>query len=187
MVSPLQTVATMQSFVVIGTTAVCRMALVGLIVTAVTACVVGEDVLPDPAEDVDATMLTELLPYRTWPTVGNPYPSALGSYLVSLYISDGKTEYAKIRPTATGSHAQLPVGTVIVREVFAEDGTLAKLTVMGKGPAGYDPTLGDWWFAVTDVHGKPLMDNGHPQTGKIAGCKACHATRSADDFLYGAK
>lgn len=130
-------------------------------------------------------MSSRLQSYKMWPQIGSPYSSELGPFLVSLYVSGAVDEYAKIRPDEHGSHAQMPVGVLIVREVFDNNQKVARLTVMGKGPAGYDPQLGDWWFAVTDPRGTPAVENGLVQTGKLTACHGCHSPRSQDDFLYG--
>ena len=74
---------------------------------------------------------------------------------------------------------------MIVREVLDGSGALAKLTMMAKGPVGYDPTLGDWWFAETDALCNPLMDGSSELVGKIEACHECHADRAGDDFLFG--
>lgn len=139
-----------------------------------------------PDDDILSGIMEEkVASYRAYANVAAPYPSKLGPFMVSLYVSAGQDEYAKIRPDQTGSRVQLPEGALIVREVFDKDGNVAKLTAMAKGPAGYDPTLGDWWFAVTDAAGQPLVENGRVQSGKLTGCHACHNGRGEDDFLFG--
>jgi hypothetical protein len=50
---------------------------------------------------------------------------------------------------------------------------------------GYDPTLGDWWFAVTDANGKPLVDQGVVQVDRLQACHQCHLERAHDDYLFG--
>jgi len=56
---------------------------------------------------------------------------------------------------------------------------------MGKGPAGYDPTLGDWWFGVTDASGAPLSDSSGEEVGRLTDCHSCHIPRATDDYLFG--
>ena len=71
-----------------------------------------------------------------------------------------------MQPDATGSGAQLPAGSMIVRAVIdADAGAVARLTVMLKGPAGYNPALGDWWFAETDPWGNDRV--GLEITGQL--------------------
>lgn len=115
-----------------------------------------------------------------------PYPSALGPPGIDLWVDPaGAAAYRKIDPGVDGSHASVPRGTMIVRAVFDDAGVLTKLTLMAKGPAGYDPTLGDWWFGVTDPDGTPIIENGAPMLGPLAACHECHLARAQDDFLFG--
>jgi hypothetical protein len=47
------------------------------------------------------------------------------------------------------------------------------------------PTLGDWWFGVTDPAGVPITDATGLQVGKLTACHGCHIPRATDDFLFG--
>ena len=93
--------------------------------------------------------------------------------------------YKKIHPELKGTKVTIAPGTTIVREVLDTTGRVSKLTVMAKGPTGSDPTLGDWWFAVTDPGGTPLIENGTPMVGRLTQCHGCHLDRPQDDFLFG--
>jgi len=108
---------------------------------------------------------------------------------IDVWISkDAVDEYLKIAPEDEGSGAQLPYGTVIVREVHdKKTSELLKLTLMVKGPEGVAPDLNDWWYAVTDPAGVPLLDDdGNPRAGEMPECEGCHEERGAkDDFLFG--
>jgi hypothetical protein len=117
----------------------------------------------------------------------NPYPStaAAGSSVDEWVTASAWNEYAKIRPDVTGSGAKVPVGTVIVRAVLNEAGTTTKLTLMAKGPPGYNPAIGDWWFGETDPKGAPLEEDAGVLTGRLSQCYSCHLARSTDDFLFG--
>lgn len=175
----------MKLLVLAGATAVCRRCTAWAVMAIVyTGCVVGSDP-PDP-NPIDTEMLARIPPYKTYAKMGPPFPSQVGGSAVSIYVSAGEDEYKKIHPATSGSHAQLPVGAVIVREILDEGDQVAKLTIMGKGPVGYDPTLGDWWFAVTDADGRPLEESGREQAGKLVACHSCHTPRADDDFLFGA-
>jgi len=59
------------------------------------------------------------------------------------------------------------------------------VTLMAKMAAGYDSTLGDWWFGVTDPQGVPLSDANGPQVGRLTDCHSCHIPRATDDYLFG--
>ena len=114
-----------------------------------------------------------------------PYASSVGSFDISNYVSGDAADYRRIHPDASGSHVAVAPGTVIVRAILDGRGAVSKLTVMAKGPAGYDPSVGDWWFGVTDPRGVPLDDGNGPQVGQMSDCHSCHLTRASDDFLFG--
>jgi hypothetical protein len=92
--------------------------------------------------------------------------------------------YAKIAPERSGSNVVLNPGAMIVREVL-KNGAVVKLTLMVKGPPGYNPDLGDFCFGVTDPEGVPLIDNGKKLTGKLSQCYGCHIPRKDDGYLFG--
>lgn len=155
-----------------------------LLVATVLALLPGcalEEVSLDPAE------LQQAATYRTaMAQVSRPYASALeGAPTVEVWIGkDAKALYDRIRPDVTASRVTLPRGTVIVRAVY-EAGKVGKLTVMGKGGAGSNPAVGDWWYAVTTPDGVPLEQNGQHLAGRLPQCVACHDERGGDDYLFG--
>jgi hypothetical protein len=116
-----------------------------------------------------------------------PYPSTLGTFDINTFVTGDLADYEKIHPEGMTASVRVAIGTTIVREVLGASGSVAKLTVMRKGPGGYDPTLGDWWFGVTDPRGHPLDgDDGAPQLGRLDACHSCHLDRgSSNDFLFG--
>ena len=93
--------------------------------------------------------------------------------------------YEAISPEVVGSGNTVPVGTTIVRAVLDEDGGVGELTLMFKGPPGYNSALGDWWFGVTDSNGTPDEADGGPEYGKLEACFSCHVPRSDDGYLFG--
>jgi len=114
-----------------------------------------------------------------------PYPSTLGAFNINVLVNDNARQYRAIHPDTTGTSVEIPIGTMIVRQVLDASGHVTKVTLMAKGPLGYDPTLGDWWFGVTDPDGVPLSDASGLQLGKLTACHSCHIPRSTDDFLFG--
>ena len=72
----------------------------------------------------------------------------------------------------TGSGVTVSPGTVIVRSVLDASGNVSKLTLMAKGPPGYDPSIGDWWFGETDPTGAAwrLSRPEAPSGANRAGC-----------------
>jgi len=147
-----------------------------------------------PALDVDSSAVVASIgagAYRTSAAFTHatraPYPSsaAMGAWVDEWVSSSAYAQYTQIRPDATGSGVHVPVGTTIVRAVVDAQGDPTELTLMVKGPAGYNPTLGDWWFGVTDPDGQPAADDGGVMLGRLAGCTTCHLPRGGDDFLFG--
>lgn len=116
-----------------------------------------------------------------------PYPSsaAPGSFVDEWVSSASYAEYSRIQPDAGGSGVVLPPGSIVIRAVVDSNDDVSKLTIMLKGPAGYNPALGDWWFAATDPSGNPLEDDAGVLAGRLTGCYSCHLPRSGDDFLFG--
>ena len=140
--------------------------------------------------DEDA-ILASLARFRSSPDFvrvnGNPYPSALDpEKLVNLYVSTGSHEaYARIAPESAGSESDVPEGTLIVREIQQPIGQVTSLTLMYKGPPGYNPALNDFWFGVTDPFRTPVEEDGLRMVGEIEDCYGCHLARSEDGYLFG--
>ncbi|HEY2511664.1 MAG TPA: hypothetical protein VGI39_12435 [Polyangiaceae bacterium] len=119
---------------------------------------------------------------------GAPFPTQAG---ITADVSEwvnlvGAKAYDQISPDETAADVSVPVGTMIVRAVLGADGGTAKLTLMFKGPPGYNPDLGDWWFGVTDPNGVPaVLDGGASEVGRLAQCYSCHIPRSGTGYLFG--
>jgi hypothetical protein len=111
--------------------------------------------------------------------------SSVGAFDINIYVQGDVSMYETVHPETTTTVAPFAVGTMIVREVLASDGSVQELTVMAKGPTGYDPTLGDWWFGVADAAGQPVVQDGVLQLGRLAGCHGCHVPRQTEDYLFG--
>ncbi|HEX3763693.1 MAG TPA: hypothetical protein VHW23_33580 [Kofleriaceae bacterium] len=136
---------------------------------------------------VDRLMISEAANVGAFtPVSRRPYMSSIsGAGNISVYINQDARTYRQIHPETTGSNVTLPPGTLIVRQVLDAQGQVTKVTLMAKQAAGYDPTLGDWWFGVTDPTGVPLQDANGPQVGRMTDCHGCHIPRAQDDFLFG--
>jgi hypothetical protein len=142
----------------------------------------------DPsAADLDETSLERVEIYRRAMARINarPYTSGIGPFAINCYVAGDLPDYRKIHPEQAGANVTVDRGTMIVREVLDAGGQVAKLTIMAKGPPGYDPSLGDWWFAVTDPRGVPLVEDGGLLLGRLTQCHDCHVDRPRDDFLFG--
>jgi hypothetical protein len=139
-------------------------------------------------DEVDQQMIDTASQVRRFTKIDRAaYPSTLGAFNLDSYVNDDVRDYKSVHPETPGTGITMPVGTVIIREVLdSTTGAITKITLMGKGPAGYDSTLGDWWFGVTDPSGVPLPDgNGGVQVGRLTDCHGCHVPRATDDYLFG--
>jgi hypothetical protein len=114
-----------------------------------------------------------------------PYASAVASVgNINLYAYGDAMSYKAVHPE-TATTTTVGVGTVIVREVLDASGAVATLTIIAKAPAGFDSSLGDWWFGETDAKGVPTIVDGVAQVGKVTACHSCHVPREAEDYLFG--
>jgi hypothetical protein len=94
---------------------------------------------------------------------------------ISVYVNPvGQKQILAQKPGA------YPIGTVIVKEKFSDKqgGTPELSTVMVKRERGFNPSSGDWEYAVLD--GKSTL----VERGRIATCQSCHASRKNQDFVF---
>lgn len=141
---------------------------------------------PSTGTDFDRAMMEIAASYRSFDQINSrPYKSTLGAFQINLYVTGDPGQYSKIHPETSGARPSIGVGTVIVREVLDAQGNVSKLTLMAKGPKGYDPTLGDWWFGEADPRGAALVVGGVARLGRLADCHGCHIPRATDDYLFG--
>jgi hypothetical protein len=139
----------------------------------------------------DDAILSTLASFRTSPAFvrvnESSYETDLGTgALIDVYVSThGFAPYASITPETSGTGAEVPEGTLIVREVKEPTGAVKSLTLMYKGPKGYNPELNDFWFGVTDPSGAPIVENGAARLGKLTDCYGCHQARATDGYLFG--
>lgn len=86
-----------------------------------------------------------------------------------------------VNPTArdalvSGQVANLPVGSIIVKENWMSDSTYAAATVMYK-VRGFNPEHQDWLFAKYDPQGTPEAFGRDPM------CQACHQS-APSGYIY---
>jgi hypothetical protein len=135
---------------------------------------------------IDREMIREAIRLGAFSRVNRaPYPSTVGAFSIDVFVNQDLRGYRRIHPETTGSGVMVSVGTIIMREVLDAQDQVTKVTLMAKQAAGYDSTLGDWWFGVTDPAGTPLDDGTGPQVGRLTECHGCHLPRAQDDFLFG--
>ena len=148
----------------------------------ITACDAGQeadtDVMPEaePAEqqlmalpDTTAAGVWSYLQeadYDGWPM----WPGKDALYegtephgmLLTTYLNGAAHE------ALTGSTGPLPNGSIVVKENYMPDSTLASLTVMYSAE-GYDPEHNDWFWA------KYGTDGAVQAAGRVEACQSCHA------------
>ena len=120
--------------------------------------------------------------------VAETFDSTLNSKdKIKVYASKFAAEiYQNINLDDKGSMARIPEESVIIREVLDENDVTQKFTVMVKGPKGYFPEGGDFFYGVYDAFMEPVIkDSGDMQIGALKECAACHISRPLDGYMYG--
>lgn len=103
----------------------------------------------------------------------NPHAEAF----ITVYVNNAAREAMFAKETKT-----FPQGSVIVKEKVGhriEGGKPLLYTIMRKREPGYNPSLGDWEFAVVGPNGKDVQG-----IGKLENCQNCHRTKRVSDFVY---
>jgi hypothetical protein len=115
------------------------------------------------------------------------YASDVSDRELNVFVSEfALPEYLETTPEESESDGMIPRGSFVVRELVDPSGEVTKLTALYRGPRGYNPESGDFWFAVTDPQGRVLRDDGgSPMSGPLASCSSCHAGRASADYLFG--
>lgn len=81
-----------------------------------------------------------------------------------------------LREALPSSDAMAPAGSIIVKENYSADKTLAKITVMAKAP-GFNTDNGDWFWASYDPDGTVSAE------GSLNGCITCHEGMKGNDYV----
>lgn len=101
--------------------------------------------------------------WRLWPGKGRLYEGTEPhGMLLTTYLND------RAYDALTGDTGPLPVGSIIVKENYTPDSTLAAVTVMYAAD-GYDPDHNDYFWA------KYTPDGGVDAAGRVESCQSCHA------------
>lgn len=158
--------------------------LVGTVLFACVACG-GEDTT-DPTIVDEAAILTRVAAFRTEGFTRVTTDPAVSQHMgqsVHVWVDDGAlAAYRAIDPEdASASSDPFDEGTILVKEQLDNAGEVAVLTVMAKVQAGYNPDVGDWWFAQTNPEG---VVNG-TFSGKVGFCIGCHTPEAATDYVFG--
>ncbi len=112
--------------------------------------------------------------WSLWPGTSKFSPgNAPHGALVTTYVND-------IAGNSINAQNGMADGSIIVKENYMADKTLAGLTVMYK-IKGYNSAAGDWYW----VNYKP--DGTSMASGQVQMCIDCHAQAKANDYLFTGK
>lgn len=110
--------------------------------------------------------------WSLWPGKGRLYPGTEPHGMLLTTYVNRTAEDALL----AGNSADLPPGSIIVKENWMPDSTYAAATVMYK-VEGYNPEHQDWLFAKYDPRGSAEA------FGRAAMCQACHQN-AASGYVY---
>lgn len=121
--------------------------------------------------------------YKRWTRMNETavYSATHGDSFVFTYMSPTGLPAAK-----TGKFP-FPVGTVIVKEAYENNGCKpgapGAVFVMEKRAKGYDPNANDWHWVRYNPDGT-LWGEGTSQ-GQMDFCAACHEVAKVNDYVFG--
>jgi hypothetical protein len=163
-----------------------RLALSSLPILAACYSEVPNDVPAETRVEFDEVetlaRVREYMSNRVKRVTTRPFRSEAVDGWISLFVSEESVEtYLRVRED------KLPLreGALVVREVLDSNLKVTRLTVIAKGPQGYNPEVGDFWFAVTDPAGNVLDKDGTRQAGALPSCAGCHIGKKDQAFLFG--
>lgn len=99
-----------------------------------------------------------------------------GSY-ITVYVNNTGRESMLAKEVQT-----FPQGSVIVKQKIGnqiEGGKTLLYTIMRKREPGFNPTVGDWEFAVVGANGKDVQG-----LGKLETCQTCHKQKKDSDYIF---
>jgi hypothetical protein len=91
---------------------------------------------------------------------------------------DAADRFLSIDPMDPTQEVTFEEGTMFVKEHFDESGERVGLTMMYKGPDGYDSAGRDWFWAR--VRGNEIT-----HSGRVDFCADCHEAAHNSDFVVG--
>ncbi|NJK31444.1 MAG: cytochrome P460 family protein [Deltaproteobacteria bacterium] len=142
---------------------------------------VGDETGEPPTID-EAAVVASALDYADGLTLINaaPFASAHEAGIdVNVFVDPvNVAAYAALDPNDPGP-ADFPEGTLVVKEHLVE-GSATEITIMYKGPAGFDPEHRDWWWGVATLDGTVQASGAG-----VATCIGCHESVAESDYLYG--
>ena len=88
---------------------------------------------------------------------------------------------------AAGNSAELPHGSIIVKENYSPEKKLMAVTMMYRSK-GYNPDANDWYWIKYNADGTTaMMDTAKGKmaiAGKAKGCIECHSGADGDDYAF---
>lgn len=113
--------------------------------------------------------------WSLWPDKGELYQGAEPhGMLLTTYLND------RAHGALTSSAGTLPNHSIVVKENYTPDSTLAAITVMYK-QRGYDAEHNDWFWVKYLPDGS--VDADGEASGRVPGCIDCHGGASGNDFV----
>jgi hypothetical protein len=79
--------------------------------------------------------------------------------------------------------ANLPVGTILVREDYGADRKRQSISVMYR-VKDYDKEHGNWYYLKFLEDGNVARGNGKSVAGKVTSCIGCHTKAKGQDFVF---
>lgn len=112
------------------------------------------------------------------PALGMAHAGNDESVTREIYIKDGKDRV----------NGEYPVGTVVVKHSFNDEGSVNEFTAMVKRGNEFNPDGGDWeWFMLTPDGEIAQTENGMPMRGAelMDGmCLGCHGAAASKDYVF---
>ena len=121
--------------------------------------------------------------YENWA----PAPNSKGDFYVGS-SPHGAFLKMYLNRVAIGNPAELPAGSIIVKENYHVDrSTLKAITVMYRSKA-YNPANGDWYWIKFNPDGTvdstSVESGSKPMAGKVTSCIECHSDAEGGDYTF---
>lgn len=121
--------------------------------------------------------------YENWA----PAPNSKGDFYVGS-SPHGAFLKMYLNRVAVGNPAELPAGSIIVKENYHVDrSTIKAITVMYRSKA-YNPANGDWYWVKFNPDGTvdstSVESGSKPIAGKVTSCIECHSDAEGDDYIF---
>lgn len=94
------------------------------------------------------------------------------------------TRYIRISSAgaARGTNGQFPMGTIVVKEIKAKNGTVKAITGMAKRGGEFSKANNGWEYFRIDPSTRKISERGDSLTS--GGCLGCHSAAKDQDYLF---